>query len=71
MVHDELGSVWIGPVMASFKLLSLHLPGGPEGNPDLIHGNLFPERDSNLRYLEYEAGIPWKSLFPIYPFHWN
>jgi hypothetical protein len=58
--------MWIGLGMACFKLLSLYLSTGPEGNADLNHGNVFPKRDSNLRYLEYEAGIPWKS---IYTFH--
>jgi hypothetical protein len=57
-MNDELERIWKEAVVAWFKLLSLHLPGGTEEhNANSCHDSRSPGRDLNLRSPEYEAGV--------------
>jgi hypothetical protein len=45
-------------VVATFKILSRHVPGGTEENNEYSRDNRSLGRDLNLRSREYDAGVP-------------
>jgi hypothetical protein len=52
----ELETIWKEVVMAQFKVLSWHLPGGTEKTTKACHGTHSPGQNLNLGLIEHESG---------------